>query len=142
MRRSRPSGMRWCGHPWAIGQGMARSRHGRRVVPGRGRSRTIARRLRMDGAGAVTDELSVGFRRSVARGTASTVRLDVVRDAVLVDVSNTVSTGSRPGSNESYGKSRAVGAPPTRADARPTSTRATDFLRRLAPSEETALLDG
>jgi hypothetical protein len=60
--------------------------------PGEDAVQEITRRLRMDGARAVTDELSVGFRRAVARGSASTAAFRVARGAVLVDVSDTVAT--------------------------------------------------
>ena len=60
--------------------------------PGESEVDAVARRLRLEGARDVADELHVRFRRAVAQGSATTAGLQVVRNDVVIDVSNTVST--------------------------------------------------
>ena len=99
----------------------------------------IARQLRMDGAEAVTRELSKRFRRALAQGSASTAALRVVRDGVLVDVSNTSST------ERWTGIQRVVRETARRwLDASPRPMLVAfdmrhGFVRPLAPHESTAM---
>ena len=60
-------------------------------LPGERSVERVARRLRMEGANAVRSELLLRFDDAARDGSATTAHLDVRRDAVVVDVTHTVS---------------------------------------------------
>ena len=60
-------------------------------LPGERSVERVARRLRMEGANAVRSELLLRFDDALRDGSATTAHLDVRRDAVVVDVTHTVS---------------------------------------------------
>ena len=57
----------------------------------------VARRLRMEGTGAVRSELLSRFDNALERGSATTAQLDVRRDRVVVDVTHTLSNSLHTG---------------------------------------------